>query len=132
MAYVTAEMTKAVRVALKEQMPGWEIRVTKTDSTIFMKIDTAPKEFDLDLEFQDDDRRELGYMHINHYYIDHYLHNEQYSKILDIMLKATASVGRPFYNNSDAQIDYFDVAYYYYLSIGSCEKPYIKKENNVL
>ena len=126
MAYVTSEMTKAVRVALKEQMPGWKIRVTKNghSSGIYMTIDAAP--YDLKDEF-DERHSEYGYMDINHYYVENYKHAEDYKKILDVMLKATASVGRPFYNNSDAQIDYFDTAYYFYLSIGSYEKPYIKK-----
>ena len=129
MAYVTTEMTKAVRVALKEQMPGWKIRVAKNahSSGIYMTIDAAP--YDLKDEF-DERSAEYGYMDINRYYIEDYKHAEDYKKILDIMLKATASVGRPFYNNSDVQIDYFDTVYYFYLSIGSHEKPYIKKENS--
>ena len=94
-----------------------------------MTIDAAP--YDLKDEF-DERHSEYGYMDINHNYIEDYKYAEDYKKILDIMLKATASVGRPFYNNSDVQIDHFDVAYYYYLRIGSCEKPYTKKEDNVL
>lgn len=131
MAYVTTEMTKAVRVALKEQMPGWKIRVAKNahSSGIYMTIDAAP--YDLKDEF-DDRYFEHGYMDINHYYVEDYKHAEDYKKIFDIMLKATASVGRPFYDNSDVQTDYFNTAYYFYLSIGSYEKPYIKKENNAI
>lgn len=127
MAYVTAEMTRAVRVALKEQMPGWKIRVAKNahSSGIYMTIDAAP--YDLKDEFNKHHSK-YGYMDINHYYIEDYKYAEDYKKILDIMLKATASVGRPFYDNSDVQIDYFDTAYYYYLQIGSYEKPYIKAE----
>ena len=129
MAYVTSEMTKAVRVALKEQMPGWKIRVAKNDhsSGIYMTIDAAP--YDLKDEF-DERHSEYGYMNINRYYVEDYKHAEDYKKILDIMLKATASVGRSFYDNSNVQTDYFDTAYYFYLSIGSYEKPYIKKENS--
>lgn len=131
MAYVTTEMTKAVRQALKKEMPGWKIRVAKNahSSGIYMTIDAAP--YDLKDEF-DERCAEYGYMNINHYYVEGYKHAEDYKKILDIMLKATASVGRPFYDNSDVQTDYFDTAYYYYLSIGSYDKPYIKQENNIL
>lgn len=131
MAYVSSEMTKAVRVALKEKMPGWKIRVAKNahSSTIHLTIEESPKEIDLDLEFQDEDRRELGYMEINHYFIEQYAFHEHYQKIIDIMKEATASVGRPFYDKSDIQTDYFNTAYYYYLRIGSYEKPYIKQEN---
>ena len=130
MAYVTAEMTRAVRVALKEKMKGWKISVAKNahNSTIYLTIEESPKEIDLDLEFQDDDRRELGYMDVNHYFIDQYLFAEHYKKIIDIMKEATASVGCPFYDESDIQTDYFNTAYYYYLRIGSYEKPYIKVE----
>lgn len=31
-----------------------------------------------------------------------------------------------YYDNSDAQIDYFDTAYYYDINIGRWNKPYIK------
>lgn len=131
MAYVTTEMTKAVRQALRKEMPGWKIRVAKNahSSGIYMTIDAAP--YDLKDDFN---KRcaEYGYMDINHYYVEAYKHAKDYKKILDIMLKATASVGRPFYDNSDVQTDYFDTAYYFYLSIGSYEKPYIKKENNTI
>ena len=131
MAYVNAEMTKAVRAALKEQMPGWKIRVSKdaNSSGIYMTIDAAP--YDLKDEF-DERNSEYGYMDINHYCVEGYKHAKDYKKILDIMLKATASVCRPFYDNSDVQTDYFNTSYYFYLKIGSYEKPYIKKENNVL
>jgi len=63
---------------------------------------------------------------VNHYFIEQYTFHEHYQKILDIMKEATASVGRPFYDESDIQTDYFNTAYYYYLRIGSYEKPYIK------
>ena len=135
MAYVTTEMTKAVRVALKEQMPGWKIRVAKNayNSGIYMTIDAAP--YDLKDEF-DERHSEYGYMDINHYHVEDYKHADDYKKILDIMKEATASVGHPYYDHSgiqiDIQMDYFNTAYYYYLSIGSYEKPYIKKENNAI
>ena len=130
MAYVTAEMTKAVRVALKEQMPGWKIGVKKRphSSAIYMTIEESPKEIDLGLEFQDDNRRKYGYMDVNHYFIEQYTFHEHFQKIIDIMKEATASVGHPFYDESDIQSDYFNTAYYYYLRIGSYEKPYIKAE----
>ena len=130
MAYVSAEMTKAVRKALKEQMPGWKIRVAKNahSSTIYMTIEESPKEIDLGLEFLDDTCRADGYMEVNHYFMEQYIFHEHYKKIIDIMREATASVGHPFYDKSDIQSDYFNTAYYYYLRIGSYEKPYIKAE----
>jgi len=129
MAYVTAEMTKAVRKALKEQMPGWKIRVAKNahSSGIYVTIDAAP--YNLKDEFDGHPFFECGYMSINHYYVEDYKHVEDYKKILDIVKEATASVGHPFYDESNIQSDYFNTAYYYYLSIGSYDKPYIKQEN---
>ena len=130
MAYVSAEMTKAVRVALKEKMPGWKISVAKNalSSTIHLTIESAPEEIGLGLEFLDNDPHKYKYMDVNHYFIDQYLFAEHYKKIIDIMKEATASVGHPFYDKSDIQIDYFNTAYYYCLQIGSYEKPYIKAE----
>ena len=53
MAYVNAEMTKAVRVALKEQMKGWKISVAKNahGSTIYLTIHQAPEGVKLEDEF---------------------------------------------------------------------------------
>lgn len=52
---------------------------------------------------------------------------KHFQKIIDIMKETTASVGHPFYDESDIQSDYFNTAYYYYLRIGSYEKPYIRQ-----
>ena len=69
-----------------------------------------------------------GYMDINHYYLHNYICEEEYRKIIRIMKEATASVGQGWFDESDIQTDYFNTAYYYYLRIGSYEKPYLNKE----
>ena len=129
MAYVNAEMTKAVRTALKEQMKGWKISVSKNahGSTICLTIHQAPEGVKLEDEFTGENTN-YGYMDINHYYLHNYIYEEEYRKIIRIMKEATASVGQGWYDDSDIQTDYFNTAYYYYLRIGSYEKPYLNKE----
>ena len=44
---------------------------------------------------------------------------------LDFIKEAFSALqGAGYYDNSDAQVDYFNVAYYSYINIGSWEKPY--------
>lgn len=95
MAYVNAEMTKAVRQALKEKMKGWKFSVKKNahGSTLYITIEESPKEIRLEAEFVGDNAR-YGYMDINHYYLHNYIYEEEYRKIIQIMKEATASVGQ--------------------------------------
>ena len=48
------------------------------------------------------------------------------AEIINIMKTAPANVkvGRAWYDNSDAMVDYFDTAYYTHLNIGKWNKPY--------
>ena len=38
-----------------------------------------------------------------------------------------ALLAADYYDNTDAQIDYFDTAYYYNINVGKWNKPYIKE-----
>jgi hypothetical protein len=62
-----------------------------------------------------------SYLDVNPYWFqDHYtgVAKEFLTKAFDALKAAD------WYNNSDAQIDYFDTAYYYDIKIGQWDKPY--------
>ena len=63
-----------------------------------------------------------GYDQVNPYHFkDHYD-----GKALAFMQEVFhAMKGADWYDNSDAQTDYFDTAYYVDVNIGKCNKPYI-------
>ena len=58
--------------------------------------------------------------------INPYWYHDQFKgEILDFLEEAhTALKGAGFYNNSEIQNDYFDIAYYYYIKVGQWNKPY--------
>jgi hypothetical protein len=68
-----------------------------------------------------DEMRKHYELNVNQYWID-----EHYTGVSLEFLKQvkTAMQAADYYDNSDAQIDYFDTAYYYDINVGSWNKPY--------
>jgi hypothetical protein len=68
-----------------------------------------------------DEMRKHYELQVNQYWID-----EHYTGVSLEFLKQvkTAMQAADYYDNSDAQIDYFDTAYYYDINVGSWNKPY--------
>ena len=62
-----------------------------------------------------------GYIQVNTYWID-----DHYDGIAKDFLNdlKSAMKGNKWYDNSNAQIDYFDTAYYIDINIGKWNKPY--------
>lgn len=119
MAYVSAEMTKAVRAALKAKFSDMKFSVRKNAHSSTLYITILSSKVDLT-----DDLQGARYNEINHYRVENYNHSKLYKEILAEMFKATASVGSAYYDDSDSMTDYFNCAYYYSLSVGDYDKPY--------
>ena len=68
-----------------------------------------------------DEMRKRYELQVNQYWID-----EHYTGVSLEFLKQVkdAMQAADYYDNSDAQIDYFDTAYYYDINVGSWNKPY--------
>ena len=62
------------------------------------------------------------YLSINPYWFQEHFSGQSKEFLTEAM---TALKGAGWYNNSDAQIDYFDTAYYVDINIGKWNKPYI-------
>ena len=119
MAYVSTEMTKAVRVALKSKFKGMKFSVRKNAHSSKIYITILESKIDLS-----DDLGGDSYRDINPYWVDNYKHADLYKEILAVMFKATASVGSAYYDDSDSTTDYFNCAFYYDLSLGDYDSPY--------
>ena len=119
MAYVSTEMTKAVRVALKSKFKGMKFSVRKNAHSSKIYITILESKIDLS-----DDLGGDSYCDINPYWVDNYKHADLYKEILAVMFKATASVGSAYYDDSDSTTDYFNCAFYYDLSLGDYDSPY--------
>ena len=59
---------------------------------------------------------------VNTYHIEKFYGTGVAGKFLNELV--TAMKGTKWYNNTDAQIDYFDIAYYVYINIGQWDKEY--------
>ena len=69
-----------------------------------------------------DKLRERGHLQVNQYwYHENYtgISKEFFAEIIPAMQSAG------WYDSSDAQVDYFDTAYYYDINIGRWNKPYL-------
>ena len=119
MAYVSAQMTKAVRRALRVKFADMKFSVRKNAHSSTLYITILSSKVDLTDDLQGD-----KYNEINHYHVEHYNHSKLYKEILAEMMKATASAGSAYFDDSDSQTDYFHCAYYYSLSVGDYENHY--------
>lgn len=127
MAYITKEETKEIRDNLKKAFPEIKFSVRmRHHSTVLVTILESHYNFELNGK---------GYRDVNAYHfqntgdrVDQFTkeiikahnHKDLLQKILDI-------ISKEHWDKSDIMTDYFNCAFYYYLSIGEWDKPYIMK-----
>ena len=117
MAWITAEQVREIRVALKNKFPEIKFSVRKEHGTaVHVNILKSPYDFSYMSRFRPD-----GYTSINRYHIPEGPHKNLFEEMLEIILFGSS---RKFYDNSDAQIDYFDCAFYVNMGIGDWGKGY--------
>ncbi len=117
MAYISATEVKAIRNTLKAKFPKfkWGVRKGSGSLSVDVTIKSGPTDFG------------MTHSQINQYYLSHYgKHAKFFEKVIGIIKTAPSTVegGRAWFDDSDAQIDYFSTAYYIHLSVGSWNKPY--------
>jgi hypothetical protein len=112
MAYMNAERKKIIAANLKPVLKKYGMKGTlrvRNHIAIVLTLQSGPINF-------------LNRDQINPYWFHE--HFEGVAKqFLTEAFAALKSAG--YYNNSDASIDYFDVSYYYDISIGKYNKPYV-------
>ncbi|RKT01077.1 LPD29 domain-containing protein [Chryseobacterium defluvii] len=120
MAYISTEQVKEFRNRIKEVFPaklGWKISLFREHYTgVYVKILEAPIKL-----------TEKNYEQINEYYID--FNKNLSSGIVFNMIKEICNKGN--HNNSDSMTDYFDVGWYFSLSVGSWDKAFKLSEKNI-
>ena len=104
----------------------------RNPSTICLKLTSGPVDFIGDLQEQ----RQFGYvthkldkqkmreryeLDINPYWFQEHYTGEALAFLSEIIPAMKAA---DWYDRSDAQVDYFDTAYYYDINVGSWNKPY--------
>jgi len=114
MAYMNQEKKAQIAMALKPVLKKYGLKATLSvhnHSSISVNIKSGP------INFGGDN------IQVNHYWIDdHYKGRPDAMKALK-EIKESLLVAN-YYDNTNAQIDYFDTAYYYHINIGKWNKPY--------
>ena len=118
MAYINKETSAKIRTVLKELYPEikWSVRI-QDYMVLHVTIVESPY-------WKDGDS-----FRVNHHWIEEHFSGIQKEVLLDID-KIIREVGE-YFNNSDAQSDYFDYAFFYHIHIGKCDKKHQYKEYNL-
>lgn len=120
MAYISAEDVKAIRNELKQNFPKWKFAVRKGSGSLSVDVTILQG----DAKFEGNTNTQVNPYWIESHWKDNY-DCVVLTKINEIMHNAPGRAGgKKFYDNSDAQFDYFDTAFYTHLSIGAWNKPY--------
>ena len=129
------EITKTIRAELKKKFPKCKFSVTVQNGiAIAVALMTAPASPFASMNTVNGHDHGGKYAQLNHYHIRQYQSDDWVSNGYYLteqaveMLNAVIEVGnRENWDNSDAQIDHFDVNYYFHLAIGKWDKPFIVK-----
>jgi hypothetical protein len=113
MAYISPEQVKTIRKQIRTKYPkrdGWKISVRGRD---YMCVDVSILEAPRDLGCGDYDQ-------INHYNLGELKEKDLFEDITRIAMNGN-------HDRSDAMTDYFDVGWYFNLSVGDWDKPFAVK-----
>lgn len=124
MAYINAEEVREIRNNLKKTFPEIKFSVRKEHhSSVHVDILKGPYDFELNGK---------TYRDVNHYHYDTDTPGKDYDdnwikphSHRDILRKILAIISEKHWDKSDIMIDYFNCAFYYHLSIGTYDKPYV-------
>jgi hypothetical protein len=134
-AYMNQERKQKISNALKPILAKYGMKGSlkvRNHTAISLTLRSGPIDFIGDLveqrqwgyvthKFDKSKMRENYELQVNQYWID-----EHYTGVSLEFLKQVkeAMQAADYYDRSDAQIDYFDTAYYYDINVGSWNKPY--------
>ena len=128
MAYISATDVAAIRAELKAAFPKFKFSVRKESGGLAVAVTIQRATF----AFQDQFAKSFEgkrYAQVNNYWIDsHFTDMEEcafITKVNEIMHNAPGRAGgKVYFDESDAQTDYFHTAFYTHLQIGAWDKEY--------
>jgi hypothetical protein len=122
MAYMNQEKKKVIAAKLKPVLKKYGVKGSlsvRNHMSIVLNVKSGKIDFFSD--YGDiEDARKFGIQVNPYWFQDHFTGKAK--EFLADAFDALKAAG--YYNNSDAQIDYFDTAYYYDINIGKWNKPY--------
>ena len=123
MAYMNQEKKAKIAAKLKPILKKFGLKGSLSvhnHSSITLNIKSGSVDFFTDFG-NPEDARKFGIQVNPYWYKDHFTGKakEALSEIVPAMYSAD------YYDNSDAQTDYFDTAYYVHVNVGKWNKPYV-------
>ena len=135
MAYISTDDVKHIRNELKKELPQYKFSVVRdhhSSVTISLMKGPAFKDYEYfdrynnvtkTANLSDGEHHQINQFHLEDFYGKE--NAEILSKIDTISRTAPAkNGGKVWYNDSDIQTDYFDIAYYVHINVGKWNKPY--------
>lgn len=123
MAYMNQEKKAVIAAKVKPILAKYGVKGSlsvRNHSTITLTVKSGKIDF-----FEDygdrEDARKFG-IQVNPYWFHEHFEGTAKKFLTEVF---DALKGADYYDNSDAQIDYFDTAYYYGVDIGKWNKPYV-------
>ena len=130
------EITKTIRAELKKKFPRCKFSVTVQNGiAITVALMTAPASPFANLSTVNGRDHGGKYAQLNHYHIRQDLHTGDWvsngycltGQAMEMLNAVIEISNRENWDNSDSQIDHFDVNYYFHLASGKWDKPFILK-----
>ena len=127
MAYMNQEMKAKIVAAVKPVLKKYGVKGTfsvRNHSTIVLNVKSGKVDFINDYGNTPEARKDAEKfgIQVNPYWFQEHFNGDAYFFLKEVF-DGMKSAG--WYNNSDAQIDYFDTAYYYDVNIGNWKQPYV-------
>ena len=134
MAYMNQEKKAIISAKIKPILNKYKVKATLSvvnHSTISLNVKSSA--FDLvgiynkylkeqtAFKYPNETYTNREYFKLTHGWVDDYYGGVELAFFKEAFA-ALQSAG--YYNNSDAQTDYFDTAYYFYINVGQWDKPY--------
>lgn len=122
MAYITKEEVKEKAFKLKELAKKYGVKLTVSGSnSSVIKVNIASGNIDFISNYVLLTGRSVSHIDVNHYYLS----NHFSGVALEFLEGVKSILQENYYDNSDIQSDYVDVAWFMHISIGKWNKPYI-------
>ena len=127
MAYIRQEDKKVIAESMKPILKKYGIKGTLSidnGTSINLNIKSGVIDFfkNYNETLENTEFTVTDYLSVNLYWIHEYFSGEARAFLLEAK---TALKSAGYYDHSDIQSDYFDVAYYMNINIGKWNKPYI-------
>ena len=123
MAYIDQDTKKKIMSAIAKAFPsssGWKITgKVRNYSSLTITIRQAPIDMLEGVQLTDPGYKQCGPWLMNG--DSGYVHADILKRI-DTIVKSEGN----WYDKSDAMIDYFETAFYFYIEIGGWDKPFVK------